>query len=127
LFQHATVLIAAQDAALVDSLQFALELEGFTVRVLRDLAEALDGGHAQPQHCLVIDQELLLGVAGIDGQSALRRSGMPVVLLAGHRTDDLLKRAAAAGVTAVVEKPLLGAALLEEIRKVFDAAGPPPD
>ncbi len=125
----ATVLIAAKDAALVDSLRFALELEGFAVRVLRNLADVLDGGHAQPHHCLVIDQELLIGIARTDHQIALRRSGMPVVLLAGHRTEALRERAEAAGVTVIVEKPLLGEALLAEIRKALDgAAGPlPPD
>lgn len=112
-----TILIGVGDAALADLLRFSLELEGYSARLcdersLRPLAAA------QKPSCLVLDQDVFTKLAG--GVSDL---SVPVVLMVGQRTPRLMDRAKAAGVTHVVETPLLGGVLSKEIRKALDGHG----
>jgi AmiR/NasT family two-component response regulator len=48
------------------------------------------------------------------------RFGLPTVLMVNQRTRRLMDHANAAGVTTVVEKPLLGGVLFEAIRSALD-------
>ena len=50
---------------------------------------------------------------GEGGAGVLTRFGLPTVLMVNQRTRRLVDHANAAGVTTVVEKPLLGGVLLE--------------
>jgi AmiR/NasT family two-component response regulator len=68
----------------------------------------------------VLDQEVFTKLATGRTVSELR---VPVVLMVGQRTQRLMERARAAGVTHMVETPLLGGALFEEIRKALDGYG----
>ena len=51
--------------------------------------------------------------------------GVPVVLMVGQKTPRLVDRAKAVGVTRMIEKPLVGGALLAEIKNALDALGSP--
>ena len=70
--------------------------------------------------CLVIDQDVFIKLTEVDGYGRMALIGMPVVLMVGQKTKRLIDRARAAGVTRVVEKPLVGGVLFDEIR---DALG----
>jgi FixJ family two-component response regulator len=114
-----TILIGVGDAVLADSLRFSLELEGYSTR-LCDERSLLPLAAAHKPGCLVLDQDVFTKLAaGIPDLS------VPVVLMVGQRTPRLMERAKAAGVTHVVETPLLGGALFEEIRKALDGCGRP--
>jgi AmiR/NasT family two-component response regulator len=52
----------------------------------------------------------------------LTRFGLPTVLMVNQRTQRVLEHATAAGVTAVVEKPLLGGLLFDAIRSALDGS-----
>ena len=54
----------------------------------------------------------------VDGKGDRRFAefGIPVVLMVGHKTERVVARAEEAGVTSVVEKPLLGGVLFDAIR-----------
>ena len=116
----ATVLIAVGDAVLADSLRFSLELEGYAARLCDELslfALTEDEDMASPG-CVVIDQDMFIKL--IDGNGRMALIGMPVVLMVGQKTKRLVARARAAGVTRVVEKPLVDGELFDEIRDALD-------
>jgi FixJ family two-component response regulator len=112
----ANVLIVDDDPAVCSSLKFSLELEGFVVRIFRGGSELLSATDLPPSACLVVDYRM----PNIDGLDLLRRlrergNSMPAVLVTTAPDSALRRRAGAAGVS-LVEKPLLGDALLEAIR-----------
>jgi FixJ family two-component response regulator len=115
-----TILIGVGDAVLADSLRFSLELEGLDAR-LCDERSLLPLAAAHKPGCLVLDQDVFTKLAG----SAISDLSVPVVLMVGQKTQRLMDRARAAGVTHVVETPLLGGVLFEEIRKALDGYGRP--
>ncbi|HET7852444.1 MAG TPA: hypothetical protein VFK91_06845 [Methyloceanibacter sp.] len=113
-----TVLIAVRDSVLADSLRFSLELEGYEAKLCeRPFERPTDGGF---RTCLLLDQEVFTTLCGRGGTRALTRFGLPTVLMVNQRTRRLMDHANAAGVTTVVEKPLLGGVLFEAIRSALD-------
>jgi len=116
LAEAATILIAVGDAVLADSLRFSLELEGYAVKLCDELPRAINTGELQS--CLVIDQHVFARLA----DRRLDAYGVPVILMTEDKNGRMLARAEAAGVTSVVEKPLLGAALFDAIKAAIEQA-----
>jgi FixJ family two-component response regulator len=116
----ALVLIAADDEAVREALQFALRLEGFGVHTYPS-AEGLLGDAALEQAACVILDDRKLHLDGFDVMARLRERALqaPVILLAGHATSRLRSRAAAAGFQAVLEKPLLNNILLDTLCSIM--------
>lgn len=115
------VLVIDDDAAVLASLKFSLEVEGYAVIATSRGAEALADVSLPRAGCLVVDFDLpdFDGLAVLDG---FRRRGIdwPAILIASDPTPTILRRADAFGVT-VIEKPLFGNALLDAIRAAFSA------
>ena len=124
LAQAETILIAVNDGVLADSLRFSLELEGFATRFCDEssLFPAMSAPRAEGG-CLVLDQDVFMRMVEDEDDGVLAGKGMPVVLMVSLSTKRVLARAEAAGVTEVVEKPLLGGVLFDTIRQVLDRAG----
>ncbi|WP_083770973.1 response regulator [Phenylobacterium zucineum] len=109
------IVIVDDDPGLAGGLKFSLEAEGYRVEtletgealLLRDLPEA--------DCCLVVD-ERLPGISGLNALAQLRRRGvdLPALLITSNPSPVLRDAAAAAG-TPIIEKPLLGDALLQPI------------
>jgi FixJ family two-component response regulator len=99
-----------------NSLKFALEIEGFAVRTYARATELLDSSDMHLGRCFVVDQRMP-GMTGLDliGQLRARRISAPAILITTHPGAALAGRAASADV-AIVEKPLLGNALVDLIR-----------
>ena len=115
-----TVLIAVKDSVLADSLRFSLELEGYEAQLCeRPLERPTDG---ELRTCLLLDQEVFTALCRSGGTCTLTRFGLPTVLMVNQRTQRVLEHATAAGVTAVVEKPLLGGLLFDAIRSALDGS-----
>ena len=114
------IVVVDDDAAVRGSLKFALEIEGFAVRTYPRGDELLDDGCCADCACFIIDHKLP-GMNGLDVVAALRkqRIAAPVILITSHPTNMVQQRAAQAGVP-IVEKPLLGNALIDRVR---DAIG----
>ena len=110
-----TVLVVDDDLALRNSLKFALELEGFSVAPYRSASELLAQQKLPQSGCLVIDFKLP-DMDGLDLLASLRDRAvrLPAVLITSHPSQNLRRRASAANVP-IVEKPLLGNALLDAI------------
>jgi two-component system response regulator FixJ len=113
------VLIAADDRAVRDSLQFALRLEGFGVRT-HSAAEGLlaDGGLAWAACVILDDRKPHLDGFAIMAGLRERAMTVPVILLASYVPARLRARAVAAGFHAVLEKPLLNNVLVDTLRAV---------
>jgi two-component system response regulator FixJ len=118
----ALILIAADDHAVRDALQFALRLEGFGVRT-HSTADALLGdaalGHAT---CVILDDRK----PDLDGFDVIARlhqrdPTLAVILLASYVPARVRDRGMQAGFRAVLEKPLLNNILLDTLRMI---AGP---
>jgi two-component system response regulator FixJ len=117
------ILIAADDQAVCEALQFALQLEGLSVHTHREGLGLLTDRDLALASCVILDDRK----PHLDGFELLGRlraqdMRMPVILLTGHATSRLHKRAAGAGVRMVLEKPLLDNVLVDSIRIVLGQA-----
>ena len=119
--QPTRILLVDGDPAVRAALAFSMEIEGFGVDAY-DSPAALAGRAGFPAGgCLVLDHRQ----PGIDGLALLaqlrgRGVDLPAVLITTNPRRDLRRRAAAAGV-AIVEKPLLGDALIDAVRQARPA------
>ncbi|MBI1179290.1 MAG: response regulator [Alphaproteobacteria bacterium] len=103
-----TIVLVDDDDAVLHSLRFALELEGFTVRAFSSGDALLERPDIAAGACLVIDYTMP-GLNGLDLLRVLREHGVsaPAILMTGDPTPAFLMGAAIAGAT-VLEKPALG-------------------
>lgn len=117
--QRPVVLVVDDDPAVLNSLTFSLEVEGFAVRAYASGRELLDDPGLPGHGCLVIDQRLP-GISGLELVASLRarKVSLPAILITTNPSAVLRQRAADAGVP-VVEKPLLGDALSRGIREAL--------
>jgi FixJ family two-component response regulator len=120
LAEAGTILIAVRDSVLADSLRFSLELEGYEAKLCEPPLERL--ADVELRTCLLLDQEVFATLWGRKGSGLLTRFGLPTVLMVNQRSQRLMDHAMAAGVTTVVEKPLLGGVLFDAIRSALDGS-----
>lgn len=115
--QGPVVAIVDDDLAVCSSLKFSLELEGFTVFTYGSGAELLDVGDLGGFNCFVIDQRMP-AMSGMELIAKLREHKVltPAILIISQPNAALSARATMAGVP-IVEKPLLGNALVDRIRE----------
>ena len=113
------IVVVDDDAAVRGSLKFALEIEGFAVRTYPKGADLLDDLRLADCACFIIDQKLP-GMNGLEVVAELRKEHIaaPVILITSHPTRVVQQRAAQAGVP-IVEKPLLGNALIDRVRDII--------
>jgi FixJ family two-component response regulator len=117
-------IVVDDDLAVRNSLKFSLEVEGFAVRAYSGAIEVLGDAELPFSDCLVVDQNKP-GMNGLDLIAQFRARGIAVLAIqvTNYPSAALSQRAAKAGV-AIVEKPFLGAALLDRIRDLFPGAAP---
>jgi FixJ family two-component response regulator len=113
--QPSLIVLVDDDPAVLVSTRFMLEVEGYMVLAHATGDALLASGVPAHATCLVIDYFMPDG-NGLDLIERLRRDGVstPAVLITGRLQAALTHRARAAQVP-VVEKPLLGRALIEAI------------
>ncbi|KYG21304.1 chemotaxis protein CheY [Bradyrhizobium sp. AT1] len=117
-----TVYVVDDDAAVLGSLRFLLETDGFAVRTFRSGTALLNVGGAPGPDCYVIDYKMP-DINGIELAGHLRESDrdVPVVLITGYPDENISARAAMAGIKDVVLKPLLDENLVKCIRHAIQA------
>lgn len=114
------ILVVDDDRAVREALKFALELEGLAVEIHAS-GQALLSAFA-PADCLVLDYRLP-GMDGLSVLAALARRGVriPTILITAPVTELLRRAACRAGAFAVLEKPLTGGVLMENIQRAVRA------
>lgn len=114
------LLLVDDDPAVLASLQFSLELEGFAVDAFAS-GEAVVARNKLARHaCLVLDYRL----PGIDGLSLLnllreRGETCPAVIITSNPTRAMRQRTTDAS-AVLIEKPLLSDSLTTAIRLLID-------
>ena len=128
---RALILVVDDDTAVLNSLGFMLDTEGFEVCAFSDIGELLRADSVGQANCLVVDYRMP-AMDGFDVLRALRRRQItaPAILITPTSDETLVKRAAAAGFARVVEKPHLEDELVGAIRELTAqvatlATGPP--
>jgi FixJ family two-component response regulator len=117
------VLVVDDDAAVRAALKFALEVEGFRVRLYDSPEAVLDDPELPQRACLVVDYRM----PRIDGIELIKRLrerqvALPAILISARVNQQLHRLAERIGLVDVLEKPLSDAALVDSIRS---ALGPP--
>jgi FixJ family two-component response regulator len=107
------VAVVDDDEGVREALRFLLEAAGFVVHSYRSAQAFLPEAEQRRWRCLVVDQHMP-AVTGLELVARLRCRGnrVPTLLVTGSASPDLIDRAAALGVTAVLEKPLANDELL---------------
>ncbi|WFP65821.1 MULTISPECIES: response regulator [unclassified Mesorhizobium] len=115
-----TVIVVDDDPAVLRSLKFSLELEGFSVRTYADATEVLNEVTLPPFGCLVIDYDLP-AVNGLELLQRLRNGQvrLPAILITSSPSKMLRESAAAAGIP-IVEKPFFNHTLSDSIRGALE-------
>jgi len=112
------VIVVDDDPDVLNSLQFAFEVDGFEVRAFASGEAVLEDGALPDVGCLVIDYRLG-GVDGLTLLGRLRERGcrMPAILITTANLG-VARKAANANVR-IIEKPLLCDTLVGEVRHLL--------
>ena len=124
------IIVVDDDAAVLNSLSFMLEAEGFKVRAFGDIGELIMAAPMPDAACLILDYAMpAMNGFGVLQWMRERQIKAPAILITARHDRHLRSRALAAGFSRVVEKPLLDHALIDDVRHAIDAGGSckPPD
>ncbi|MFE1167593.1 response regulator transcription factor [Nocardiopsis sp. NPDC058789] len=124
----ATVLIADDDRAIRESLERALQLEGYTVRTAADGVQALAAVHADPVDLLVLDV-MMPGVDGLGVARVLRaeHDRTPILMLTARVETPERVAGLDAGADDYLAKPFELDELLARLRALLRRAAPVPE
>jgi two-component system response regulator FixJ len=113
---HRRVAVVDDDDAVRDSLQFLLEAAGIPVVAFASAAQFLRDAPLDELSCLVVDQHMP-EQTGLQLVASLRQRGtvLPIALITGSPSADLLRIARDLGIKKVLEKPLDDTTLLRFI------------
>jgi two-component system, LuxR family, response regulator FixJ len=115
---HRLVAVVDDDDAVRDSLRFLLEIAGHAVATYGSAAQFLHEAPIGELVCLVVDQHMP-DQTGLQLVAHLRADGvsLPVALITGSPSADLIRLARELNVAEVMEKPLNDDTLLDFIAR----------
>jgi two-component system response regulator FixJ len=120
------VFVVDDDDAVRASLKFSLEIEGLAVCLCAGGPELLAHPDLDCARCIVLDYKMP-GMDGFDvlDELATAKILVPIILITVYATPALYRRATAAGVVRVLEKPLFNGGLLESIHHTLGISPAP--
>ena len=103
--QFREVAVVDDDAAVLESFRFMLEVAGYPVATYASAIEYL-ACKPPPPRCLILDQHMPL-MTGLELTAKLRSQGIdaPVLLITSFPSPAIIARAAEIGIVRVLEKP----------------------
>lgn len=115
-----TVIVVDDDHAVCNALRFSLALDGFDVRTYSTPGQLLAEASLPDHGCLVLDFRLpeMTGLQLL-AQLRKRKVRLPALVVTSNPSAILRELVHEAG-AGLVEKPLLGDFLVEEIRALFE-------
>jgi two-component system, LuxR family, response regulator FixJ len=121
----AVVYVVDDDPAVLGSLRFLLETDGFDVSTFGSGAALLNTVASNRADCFVIDYKMP-NMNGIDLVTRLRNRDIaaPIILITGYPDDSIPAKAAVVGVHDVLLKPHLGESLVARIRGAIQEGSP---
>ena len=113
------VVLVEDDPAVVESLRFALELDGYEVTAFPDAERLLDCSLPEAGAFLIVDVRLP-GLNGLAAVQILRGRGvaLPAVMITTAPTAEMRRRADALN-APIIEKPLLSDELLRAVHEAL--------
>jgi FixJ family two-component response regulator len=122
----AVIYLVDDDAAVRDALRLVLETHDHAVRAFESPSEALGKIENSAPACLVVDYHMP-AMNGLELLAALRARDvtMPAILITGLCDAKVARRAKAAGVAGVIEKPFADAALLALVTSALTGSADP--
>lgn len=122
------IYVIDDDVAVLKSLRFLLETEGFNVRAFSSGLALLESSVLHGADCLVLDYKMT-GIDGLELSSRLRGLGVdtPIILITGHPDANIRTKASFVGVGQVVLKPDLQDNLVQCVRDAIDSHMQPPE
>lgn len=118
--EPAKVVLVDDDLAVLGSLRFFLELEGFDVISFESGKQLLSQPDLPSRGCFVIDYCMpLMNGLELTAQLRARQSTLPVILITGQPDRSIDQQAARAGVLHVLRKPQLNDGLVKYIREAL--------
>jgi len=119
------VYVVDDDTGVLGSLRFLLETDGFDVRTFRSGAALLSAIGPGEADCFVIDYKMP-AMSGIDLAARLRKRDIdiPIILITGYPDENILEKAAAAGIHHILLKPHLEESLVSHIREAIGESQP---
>ncbi|THD71893.1 MAG: response regulator [Bradyrhizobium sp.] len=119
------VYVVDDDPAVLGSLRFLLETDGFDVETFRSGSALLNAVASKRADCFVIDYKMPT-MNGIDLVNRLRNRNIaaPIILITGYPDDSIPTKAAVVGVHDVLLKPHLEESLVARIRGAIQEAHP---
>jgi two-component system response regulator FixJ len=120
-----TVFIVDDDDHLRGLLQHVFKSAGFRVVAFASAAQFLEGYAACPESCLLLDLRMPK-VGGLELLKSLqrRRIDLPVIIYTGNADVQVAVRAMQEGAFSVIEKPLSGELLIEQVRTAINNTRP---
>jgi two-component system, LuxR family, response regulator FixJ len=119
------IYVVDDDAAVLRSLRFLLEANGFDVWAFPSATALLNANVPGEADCFVIDYKMPV-MTGIDLANRLRNRHVdaPIILITGYPDENIREKAAAVGIRDVLLKPHIEESLVTRIRGVIQE-GPP--
>lgn len=113
------IAVVDDDEAVRDSLAFLLTVSGHRVAVYASAAEFLEQCDLRRVAGLILDHHMPQQT-GLELLAKLRRDGrtLPVLLVTGSPSPDIVERAGALGVDQVLEKPVSDQGLMEFVDRI---------
>jgi FixJ family two-component response regulator len=113
------ILVVDDDAAVRKALKFVLETEGLVVETYASGRELLAAAAVASADCLIVDCKMpeMDGFAVV-AELSNRKITVPVILITSMVTEEVRRRARKAGISGLLEKPLLGASLADSIHRL---------
>ena len=110
-----SVAVVDDDHAVLESLEFLLQVAGFLVEVFSSAVEFL-AADMRRFACLILDHHMP-NMTGLELAETLRAGGsaIPILLITGSPSPAIINRAAELGIYRVLEKPLGDEDLIEFI------------